>query len=84
MILIWGYLNMLIYVATLCGICFVIGAFYHKGMLDHKVMKEYDQVVQERQEKLKLIKEKSADEGITIKLGKYIETEPSNNETYKI
>lgn len=42
MILIWGYLNMIMYIATICGICFIITAFYAKGMLDPNEMKEYD------------------------------------------
>ena len=44
-ILIWGYINMVVYLATICGICFIITAFYLKGMLDTNDMKKYDQVV---------------------------------------
>ena len=47
-ILMYGYLNMIIYFVTLCAIIMVILSFWYSGFLDPKEQDKYDDNIQKR------------------------------------
>ena len=77
-ILIYGYLNMIIYSMACCGIFAIVGTFYAGGFLTKKNMVDYDNQLDQRKQKLALINNNDNDKSMTIKISEFIEESSSH------
>ena len=72
-ILIYGYINSLVYFFALCGICLIIATVYLGGFLNKKDHREYNQQLNERKEKLAHINQQNNNRLYTINMKDYYE-----------